>query len=132
MKKQTRILSELDFKHVELVFDASSPDYVSSKSSHAGIIPDNPNESYCREPESELKTVGIFVDEMPQTVITQVYNYKLDYVLLKGDESPVYIDNLRSSLDPDIRPGIGIIKMTKKDGAQLFMGSADVVLVEGE
>lgn len=132
MNIQTRILSELDFKHVELVFDASSPDFISSKSSHAGIIPDNPNESYSKETESGLKAVGIFVDEMPQTVITQVYNYKLDYVLLKGAESPVYIDNLRSSLDPDIRPGIGIIKVAKQGDAQQFVGSADVVLVEGE
>lgn len=131
MYKQTRILSKIDFEHVELVFDTNSPDYVCSKSSHAGIIPDNPDESYCKDQDSKTKTVGVFVDEMPQTVITQVYNYKLDYVLLKGSESAVYIDNLRNSLDPDIHPGIGIIKVADESEAQQFVGSADIVVLGG-
>jgi phosphoribosylanthranilate isomerase len=47
---------------------------------------------------------------MPQTILTRVVNYKLDVVQLHGDESPVMIDNLRCTLDPDIRPGIEIMK----------------------
>ena len=47
---------------------------------------------------------------MPQNIITRIYNYDLDYVQLKGDENPVMIDNLRRSVDPDIRRGIKIIK----------------------
>ncbi|MDD5861262.1 MAG: phosphoribosylanthranilate isomerase [Prevotella sp.] len=53
---------------------------------------------------------GVFVDDMPQNIVTRVYNYHLSYVQLHGHESPVMIDNLRRTLDPDIAPGIKIIK----------------------
>ena len=47
---------------------------------------------------------------MPQNIITRVYNYQLDYVQLHGNEPRTTCDNLRSTIDPDIRPGIKIIK----------------------
>ena len=56
------------------------------------------------------KFVGVFVDDMPQNIVTAVYNYHLSYVQLHGDESPVMIDNLRRTLVPDIVPQIKIIK----------------------
>ncbi len=56
------------------------------------------------------KFVGVFVDDMPQNIVTAVYNYHLSYVQLHGDESPVMIDNLRRTLVPDIAPQIKIIK----------------------
>ena len=56
------------------------------------------------------KFVGVFVDDMPQNIVTAVSNYHLSYVQLHGDESPVMIDNLRRTLVPDIVPQIKIIK----------------------
>ena len=56
------------------------------------------------------KFVGVFVNDMPQNIITAVYNYHLSYVQLHGDESPVMIDNMRRTLVPDIVPQIKIIK----------------------
>jgi phosphoribosylanthranilate isomerase len=47
---------------------------------------------------------------MPQNIVTHAYNYKLDYIQLHGSESPIYIDNLRNTLVPDILPDIKIIK----------------------
>lgn len=47
---------------------------------------------------------------MPQNIVTQVFNYHLDIVQLHGNESPVMIDNLRRTIDPDIRKGIKIMK----------------------
>jgi phosphoribosylanthranilate isomerase len=47
---------------------------------------------------------------MPQNIITRVVNYKLDLIQLHGKETPTLIRNLRRTLDPDIRPGIKIIK----------------------
>ena len=47
---------------------------------------------------------------MPQNIISRIYNYNLDYVQLHGNESVVMIDNLRRSVDPDIKPGLKIIK----------------------
>ena len=54
--------------------------------------------------------VGVFVNDMPQNIVTAVYNYHLSYVQLHGDESTVMIDNLRRTLVPDIVPQINIIK----------------------
>ena len=57
-----------------------------------------------------VKRVGVFVDDMPQNIVTRVYNYDLSLVQLHGSESAVMIDNLRRTLDPDIKPGVQIIK----------------------
>ncbi len=99
------------------VFWQQSPRYVRQISSRAGIIPDY---SSLDEQENLLKPVpsnvksprlcGVFVDDMPQNIVTRVVNYNLDIVQLHGEESPVMIDNLRRTLDPDIHPGIKIMK----------------------
>ena len=56
------------------------------------------------------KRVGVFVDEMPQNIITRVVNFQLDIIQLHGHETPTMIRNLRRTLDPDIRPGVKFIK----------------------
>lgn len=56
------------------------------------------------------KRVGVFVDEMAQNIVTRVYNFRLDYIQLHGQESPTFIRNLRATLIPDIRPHLKIIK----------------------
>jgi phosphoribosylanthranilate isomerase len=64
------------------------------------------------------KFVGIFVNDMPQNIVTAVYNYHLSYVQLHGDESTVMIDNLRRTLVPDIVPQIKIIKAISVSSAE--------------
>ena len=64
------------------------------------------------------KFVGVFVNDMPQNIVTAVYNYHLSYVQLHGDESPVMIDNLRRTLVPDIVPQIKIIKAISVSSAE--------------
>ena len=104
-------------------FRPDSPDYVHMISSQAGIIPDYSEErlrslrkqaaaeeACVGEAAEEKLRVGIFADDMPQNIVTRVYNYGLDVVLLLGDESAVMMDNLQRTLDPDIRPGIRIVK----------------------
>lgn len=118
-----RAVAELGVDMMGFIFWPQSPRYVQMISSHAGIIPDYSVErlqrarqnsdltSHQGENASELpKRVGVFVDEMPQTIVTRVYNYSLDYVQLHGQESRVMIENLRRTIDPDIRPGIKVIK----------------------
>ncbi len=106
-----RDVLSLGIDYIGFIFWKGSKRYVKNIPMPAGIIPDKAdadiNASACHE---RVKRVGVFVDEMPQTVITQVYNYHLDYIQLHGDESPVYIDNLKRTLIPDIAPDIKIIK----------------------
>ena len=107
---------------IGMVFYPQSPRYVQMVRSRAGSMPD-----YSRERLDQLQRhlddgaapmqkpahvprVGVFVDDMPQNIVTRVYNYGLDYVQLHGDESRITCDNLRRTIDPDIRPGLRIIK----------------------
>ena len=95
---------------IGLIFWPKSPRYVQNISTNAGIIPDLKNPAIKDISTSDVSYVGVFVDEMPQNVVTQAYNYKLDYIQLHGNESPIYIDNLRKTLVPDILPNVKIIK----------------------
>ena len=119
-----KTLEDLEKAHYQISdFRPDSPDYVHMISSQAGIIPDYSEErlrslrkqvaaeeTSAGEAAEEKLRVGIFADDMPQNIVTRVYNYELDVVLLLGDESAVMIDNLQRTLDPDIRPGIRIVK----------------------
>lgn len=113
-----REVAALGIDLMGFIFYPKSPRFVQMISSQAGIIPDYSEERLKQavhpddvQPLAEkVKRVGVFVDEMPQSIVTRVYNYRLDYVQLHGSELPVMIDNLRRTLVPDIAPGIKIIK----------------------
>ena len=94
------------------IFYPSSSRFVQMISSRAGIIPDYSEERLTKakhvgkRQENDAsgaaveqyvgpKRVGVFVDDMPQNIVTRVYNYSLDYVQLHGNESVEMIDNLR-------------------------------------
>ena len=108
-----RAVEELGIDWMGFIFFPESPRYVSQIRSRAGIIPDysslGKDDVEVRQ-KTKPKRVGVFVDDMPQNIVTRVYNYKLDIIQLHGSESEVMIDNLRRTLDPDIRPGIKIMK----------------------
>ena len=108
-----RQVAALGIDWMGFIFFPKSPRYVSQLSSNAGIIPDYSSLIGKTDNDvsaSKVKRVGVFVDDMPQNIVTRVYNYKLDIVQLHGSENTVMIDNLRRTLDPDIRPNIKIMK----------------------
>lgn len=144
--KNVRDVAELDIDMMGFNFWPESKRFVSMISSQAGIIPDysperldnvaSHNESHHYAFPERIKRVGLFVDEMPQTIVTYVYNYSLDYVQLHGSELPVMIDNLKRTLIPDIAPGIKIIKAfgisTEEDLEQVkpYEGVADMFIFD--
>lgn len=105
-------VSALDINWMGFIFYPKSLRYVRQISSNAGIIPDYSSlkEKATADDAGRIRRVGVFVDDMPQNIVTRVFNYHLDIVQLHGSESPVMIDNLRRTLDPDIRKGIKIMK----------------------
>lgn len=104
-------VKELGIDFWGLIFWPKSSRYVKDITVKAGNIPDIPTElGMTKSQERQPATVGVFVNEMPQTVVTHVYNYKLDYIQLHGEESPTYIDNLKRTLIPDIMSEIKVIK----------------------
>lgn len=114
-----RAVSALGIDMIGFVFWPNSPRYVRMISSQAGIIPDysverlNKGRGKVEMPTDKVvlpKRVGVFVDDMPQSIVTRVFNYDLDYAQLHGEESRVMIENLCRTLEPDIKQGVKIIK----------------------
>ena len=137
--KNIHAVVQLGVDMIGFVYSKENPRYVGMISSRAGIIPDYSSLYGPAVPTEELGQplrVGVFVDEMPQTIVTRIYNDQLDYVQLNGSESPVMIDNLRRTVDPDIRPGIQIIKtlfiQSREDLAlyKLYEGHVDMFIFE--
>lgn len=112
-----RAVAALGVDLMGFIFYPKSPRFVKMISSMAGLIPDysleriNSNNSGKEfKVENSPKRVGVFVDDMPQNIVTRVYNYDLDYIQLHGNEPRTTIENLKATIDPDIKPGIKIIK----------------------
>lgn len=115
-----REVAKLGIDMIGFIFWPESPRFVKMISAQAGIIPDYSEErlknakeslSECQNEQLRMpKRAGVFVNDMPQNIVTRVYNYSLDYVQLHGNESAVMIENLKRTLIPDIAPDIKIIK----------------------
>ena len=126
-----RDISALGVDMIGLIFYPPSPRYVQQFSSGAGIIPD-----YAPDMGKTPLRVGVFVDDMPQNIVTRVYNYKLDYILLHGNEPRETLENLRATIDPDIKPKIKIIKAISVSSAEdikkykEYVGAADLFLFD--
>lgn len=101
-----RRVAALGVDWIGMIFWDKSPRYVTMIPTDAGIIPDRADTT----PKTDIKRVGVFVDEMPQNIITRAVNFEFDLIQLHGHETPTMIRNLRRTLDPDIRPGIQFIK----------------------
>ena len=147
-KENIREVIALGVDMIGFTFYPGNPRYVKMISANAGIIPDYSRERFEKlrragkarqdmDEEVRNKTVqkaGVFVDDMPQTIISRIYNYNLQYVQLNGDESSIMIDNLKRSVVPDIQKDLKIIKritVSGKDELEKslgYEGHADLLL----
>ena len=137
-------VSNLSVDMIGFVFSPESSRFIRLQPSGAGLLPDyaKPHHDILLKQTSQAlqppKRVGVFTNAMPQQIITYIYNYQLDYVQLDGSASPVLIDNLRRSVDPDIRPNIKFIKtIYVADKADLsccqqYEGHADMLLFDAK
>ena len=131
-----RAVKSLGIDMLGLIFWPKSPRFVRGLVIRAGIVPDAANKGVTTCQTKDCKTVGVFVNEMPQTLITHAYNYHLDYIQLHGDESPTYIDNLKRTLIPDILPDVKVIKALSIREAddvkrwRRYEGHADLLLFD--
>lgn len=131
-----REVSQLGVDMIGMIFYPKSPRYVEMQSSHAGIIPDYAKENINIKSSKSPARVGVFVDDMVQNIVTRVVNYHLDYVQLHGNEPREMCENLRLTLDPDIRPGIKIIKaISVSDASDIqkykeYVGAVDLFLFD--
>ena len=124
-----RQVCELGVDYIGMIFWKKSPRNVTMIPTHAGIIPDRVNSQFSTL-NSQFKRVGVFVDEMPQNIITRAVNFKLDVIQLHGHEEPTLIRNLRSTIDPDLRPGIQFwkaISIVDRDSVATYKQYEDYV-----
>lgn len=122
-------ISRLGIDWIGLDFVADSPRRVRQLASLSGMLPDSPLlECAGLAPGSRL--MGVFRDEMPQTIVTSIYNFHLDLVRLEGEESTVLIDNLRRTVDPDIRRGLQIVKTLRIERREDLLRAADYLLLD--
>lgn len=134
--RNIREVSQLGVDMIGMIFYPKSPRYVEMQSSHAGIIPDYVKEDINIKSAKSPARVGVFVDDMVQNIVTRVVNYRLDYVQLHGNEPREMCENLRLTLDPDIRPGIKIIKaISVSDASDIqkykeYVGAVDLFLFD--
>lgn len=126
-------------------FRLDSERLVKMMPSRAGIIPDYSQERARRMARREVAEAsedaeqclyaGVFADDMPQSIVTRIYNYNLTYVCLYGDEEPVMIENLRRTVVPDICSNIEIVKFRRISSADdiaslsVFDGIADGLML---
>lgn len=141
-----RDVAALGIDLMGFIFWPESKRYVRMINSGAGILPDYSQERLQRSAATgdgtmvatahKPKRVGVFVDDMPQNIVTRVYNYDLDYIQLHGSESRTTIENLRATIDPDIRPGIKFIKAIQVEKAsdiqryREYEGAVDMLLFD--
>jgi len=124
-----RQVAELGVDYIGMVFWPQSPRYVSMVPSRAGILPDRVVEGWTKP---LAQAVGVFVDDMPQNIVTRVVNYRLDVVQLHGHETPTLVRNLRATLttggDKAIAPGLQLwkaISVAKREDVAQWRQYAD-------
>lgn len=113
-----RAVSDLGIDMIGLIFYPKSPRFVQTVPARADVTPGCNEESpdmacgevYVESSDKRPKRVGVFVDEMPQAIVTRICNYDLDYVQLHGNESRGMIEDLKSRVVADVHPGLKIIK----------------------
>ena len=131
-----REVSQLGVDMIGMIFYPKSPRYVEMQSSHAGIIPDYAKEDINIKSSKTPAREGVFLDYMVQNIVTRELNNHLDYVQLHGNEPREMCENLRLTLDPDIRPGIKIIKaISVSDASDIqkykeYVGAVDLFLFD--
>jgi len=87
------------------IYYPKSPRYINAPGHSNGFQLLNQNDK-----QHKSLHVGVFVNEMPQNIITAVYNDQLDAIQLHGNEPATEISNLRATLVPDVRKQLLFIK----------------------
>ena len=139
-KENIRAVIEQGVECIGFNFEQGNPRFVKMYSSYSGIQPDYSSLQIDTIKKNNkilsftnVKTFGVFKDDMPQNIITRIYNFKLTGVQLNGDEDTVMIDNLKATVIDDIVPSLDVIKTIEVnsyddlDKALPFEGHADMI-----
>lgn len=109
----------------KIYYEVASEDFPMLPS-HAGIIPDRADESK----SGSAAYICAFKDEMPQNIITRVVQFNISTIVLCGNESPTYINNLRHTLASDIMPDLAIWKVIAPHQSQAYEHCTDAIVID--
>lgn len=132
-----RAVAALDIDFLGFIFYPKSPRYAQKAVPETELMTNTAtasrrNDMVMRKPQR----VGVFVDEMPQAIITHIHNDQLDYVQLHGHELPEMIDNLKRAVISDNHHSLKVIKafsISKPDDllqTKAYEGIADLFLFD--
>ncbi len=119
------VMNSKDVHCVTLNFISGSPNCIQMQSSGVGCMPDIAPHLHSNDGENVLcekdkpQLIGVFDDDMAQTIVARIHSFHLDGIQFQGDVSPVLLDNLRRTLVPDICPKIMIVKYVAGDVLQM-------------
>lgn len=132
-----RAVAALGIDFLGFIFYPQSPRYTRKAIPETELIADTATTARHDDIEwRKPQRVGVFVDEMPQTIIAHIHNDQLDYVQLHGHELPEMIDHLKRTVIPDIRHSLKVIKafsISKPDDllqTKAYEGIADLFLFD--
>ena len=80
--------------------------------------------------------VGVFVNDSISNMLDKIHSFSLNAVQLHGNEPRETIENLRATIDPDIKPNIRIIKAISVSSAEdiqkykEYAGAVDLFLFD--
>ena len=83
--------------NMAIKYGASAIGMIFYKESPRYIHPHKAKE-WISEISGQMKKVGVFVNEVPETIISAAEELNLDYIQLHGDESPDYCNNIKTSI----------------------------------
>ncbi len=126
---------------VSLNFISGTSDCLQMISTGVGCLPDiaphirTSNVTDCNKHTPKL--VGVFDNEMAQSIIARIHSFRLGGVLFQGNVSPVFLDNLRRTIIPDICPEMVFVKYITGESCQIrtlcevYGAYVDTFLLEG-
>jgi len=95
--------------------------YEKSKRNFEGIIPELPN---------SIKKTGVFVNEMPEIVVSMIEEYRLAAIQLHGDESVEYIIALKAMLAERKVLFIEENKLQRKKKNKQYVAGEDIEIIK--
>ncbi|MDO4931409.1 MAG: phosphoribosylanthranilate isomerase [Prevotellaceae bacterium] len=95
---------DLNVNYIGFVFHPASPRFVRNTDNDYSFLSDK------KQSLHNIKTVGVFVNEMPQRVIDNIRDFYLDCIQLHGEEDAAYIEKIRETTLQCLNRDITVIK----------------------
>lgn len=125
---------------VSLNFISGTSDCIQMISTGVGCLPDiapHIRTSNGEDSKTTPKLVGVFDNEMAQSIIARIHSFHLGGIRFQGNVSPIFLDNLRRTIMPDLCPEMAFVKYISGESCQIrtlcdvYEAYVDAFLLDG-